>query len=234
LGKIRLDQQLVEKLAKRLRKKPQYIREQLSRKAGRLGITSEAALVAWCQQEGMGTARFLNRQPPSVREEARNARGGAAAPAPRNGTKSARAKGHKPASSLKPVLDLLLQDQELRGRCGDLLMAKKHFDRAFREATTVLDDRVKRISTIKGLNPIALVGKALSPDPAKAVVEVSAEKDEQEGFFSISKGVMLAFRNPTHHQLSNKFTREDALKFCGFIDALLAVLNRAIVHTDRV
>jgi len=44
------------------------------------------------------------------------------------------------------------------------------------------------------MNPENLVGKAINPDPAKAVIEVSSERAAQEGIYSICKGVMLAFR----------------------------------------
>lgn len=127
------------------------------------------------------------------------------------------------------TINALLQDEQLRGRCKDLLRATKHFDRVFREATTVLDDRLKAKSAIKNINPVNLVGKALNPDPDRAIVVVSNNKDEQEGFHAMCKGVMLAFRNKTHHELSDKFTGEDALKFCGFIDLLLAVIEQARV-----
>jgi hypothetical protein len=103
-----------------------------------------------------------------------------------------------------------------------------------REATTVFDSRLKSVSGISHMNPSALVGKALAPDPTKAVVVVSTEKDEQEGLFYICKGVMQAFRNKAHHTLSNAFTQADALKFCGFIDTLLAVVGKGQVHPERI
>jgi hypothetical protein len=38
---------------------------------------------------------------------------------------------------------------------------------------------------------------------------------------------MLAFRNPTHHKITDKYRREDALKVCAFIDNILSVLEGA-------
>jgi len=45
---------------------------------------------------------------------------------------------------------------------------------------------------------------------------------------------MLAFRNPTHHYLSDSFEREDALKFTAFIDSLLKILHKCKVISNRV
>ena len=93
---------------------------------------------------------------------------------------------------------------------------------------------MKVISKVTQMNPTALVGRALNPDPMRAVIVVSTDKNEQQGFFNICCGVMLAFRNKAHHSLSNTFTQADALKFCGFVDALLAVIGKGSVHADRV
>ena len=232
----RLDPDLLEKLHTKLHKPKQYLREQISKKAGRLGVSSLAAQVIWAQQERLGITQALNRMPAEVRDEVRSAQ--AATPV-RGGNRHSPANIkktglHKQPSITRATIDSLLQDHQLRGRCKDLLLAKQHFDRAFREATTVLDDRLKNKSGITNLNPLNLIGKALNPDPQKAAIEVSAKKDEQEGFHGICKGVMLAFRNKAHHELSDKFTREDALKFCGFIDAILGILEQAKVHPERV
>jgi len=237
MAKQRLDPRLLEKLAKKTGKPAQYLREQISRKAGKQGISSEVALVLWCRKIGIGATTFLNKQPTIVRDEVRSASAGSsdgplrvqsAANAP---SKNRKAPG-KPAFG--PIVDMVLQDRQLRDRCRDLLTARKNFDRVFREATTVFDDRLKKLSGIQRMKSQDLIGKALSPDPQKAVLEISSEREEQEGFYSICKGVMLVFRNATHHALSDKMTREDGLKFCGFVDTLLTVLGQATVHPERV
>ena len=236
MAKLYLDPDLLDKLEKKTRKSKQYLREQISRKAGKWGISSAAAQVVWAKEVGIGITHALNKLPAEMREEVRSTQKGQStstrAYSGNVATKHGRAR--KSRGLTVTTINALLQDQILRGRCKDLLRARKHFDRVFREATTVLDDRLKTKSTIKNMNPVNLVGKVLNPDPKQAIIEVSQDADEQRGFHAICQGVMLAFRNRAHHSLSDKFTREDALKFCGFIDAILGTIEQAQIHLDRV
>lgn len=235
MAQKRLDPKLLKKMATKTAKAEKYLRERISKKASKQGVSSTAAQLIWAQELGIGIANALHKAPPHVREEVRSA-GAARAAAPRRTTSARASSAQRPKSeAITPAtIETLLQDEQLRDRCKDLLRANRHFDRVFRESTTVLDDRLKKTTGISGMNPKNLVGKALNPDPGKAVLEVSADRAVQEGFHSICSGIMLAFRNRTHHSLSDKFTREDALKFCSFIDTILAVINQAKLHLDRV
>src|SRR6266550_1317393 len=149
MGKRRLDSRLLVKLAGKTGKPVEYIREQLSRRASKQGISSEAALVLWCRQLSIGATTFLNKQPTFVRDEVRSTSAPTAGRSPQvrsNGKPSSGGRKVSSKISLGHVVDMILQDQQLRDRCKDLLTAKKNFDRVFREATTVLDDRLKKVS----------------------------------------------------------------------------------------
>ena len=229
----RLNAEILEKMHRKTGKPHQHIRVRISQKASQQGISSIAAQLLWARELGIGIATALNRNP-EVREEIRSA----TPTTPTNTRARTVPAATRPKSKAKPItattIKTLLKDSQLHARCKDLILANKHFDRAFREATTVLDDRLKKKSGIANMNPGNLVGKALNPDPNKAVIEVSSDKAEQEGIHSICKGIMLAFRDKAHHTLSDKLTREDALTFCGFIDTMLGVIEHATIHADRV
>ncbi len=232
MGATRLDPSLLDKLVKRTRKPIKYVREQISKRAAKHSISAEAALILWAKEFGIGTATFQRRLDPHLQEQVRAGLPAfftAPAPTVRRNGKEKRRKGARPVSGLRAAIDYLLSDEELKRRCGDLLTASGSFDRIFREATTVLDDRLKRLAQIKGhIDPAILVAKVLHPN--NAILVVSDHTNEQDGMFSIAKGLMLAFRNPAHHSLNDKLTREDALRFCGFIDAMLTLLGKARVN----
>ncbi len=122
----------------------------------------------------------------------------------------------------------VIEDQELRDRCLDLLTASSKFDRVINQATLILEDRIRDKAGIsERLQGENLVNKALNQDFSKTVLKTSDEPDEHKGVCDVCRGIMLAFRNPTHHYLTDKFSKEDGLKFCGFVDVLLGIINNA-------
>ena len=123
-----------------------------------------------------------------------------------------------------------IQDSELKSRCADLLSAPGNFDRAINQATQVLEDRIRGISNSgKQLIGVDLVNKLIKSDPNESVIVFSEDKNEQDGYSQIIRGLMMTFRNQTHHYITDKFTREDSLKLVVFIDTILLSLNRANV-----
>jgi uncharacterized protein (TIGR02391 family) len=119
-----------------------------------------------------------------------------------------------------------IKDQELKDRCLDLLSAHGKFDRVINQATLILEDKIRKKSGItERLEGVKLINKVLNSDLSKTILKASNEPDEHNGICDTCRGLMLAFRNPTHHHLSDKFTREEALKFCGFIDTLLGIID---------
>jgi len=122
-----------------------------------------------------------------------------------------------------------IQDEELKSRCSDLLSAPGNFDRVINQATQVLEDRIRTKSgNTSQLTGVQLVNAVLKSDPGQTVLKVSDDSGEHEGFCHICRGVMQMFRNPTHHHITDKFSREDALKVCAFVDNLLRVLDDAV------
>ncbi len=123
-----------------------------------------------------------------------------------------------------------IKDSELRSRCGDLLSAADHFDRVINQATQVLEERVRKlVPSIGDMTGGPLINKAINPEPSKSMIVFSSYANEQEGYASLFKGLIAAFRNPSHHKFLDTVTREQALQICAFIDNMLAALGSAQV-----
>ncbi len=121
-----------------------------------------------------------------------------------------------------------LHDKELRERCLDLLQASSKFDRVVNQATLVLEDRIRtKAGLSEKLVGEGLVNRVLNPDLGKTVLKISSDSDEHRGFCDICRGMVGAFRNPTHHHLTDTITREEAFKVCAFVDTLLSMLEKA-------
>jgi len=230
---LHLNLSLLKKMAQKLGKSEKYVREQISKRATRFSIASPAAQILWAKELRIGTGVALRTLPPHVQDQVQSALPTTFAPESHETSSRRKPKNRsvtRPADPISLAVDYLLTDVELKSRCTDLLKKRQHLDRAFREATTVLENRIKQRANMKGRNPEQLVNLALNPDPAKAVLVVSSEPSEQTGFHSICKGIILSFRHRAHHELDDNATREDALKFCAFVDVVLGIISKAQVR----
>ena len=121
-----------------------------------------------------------------------------------------------------------IKDEELKTRCADILSAPGNFDRVINQSTQVLEDRIRKIARIDGsVVGVTLINKALNTDLKKSILIISENLEEHEGICHICRGLMLSFRNPTHHMLTDRFSREEALKLCAFIDSILQIITKA-------
>jgi hypothetical protein len=230
----RLDQKLLERLAQKIGKSVMYTREQNSKRATRAGVSSEAYFLHWLKEEKIGFQKYKRSLSNDIQNEARTL---SASPRIINTVQGSPTGRIETLTASSRYIDLLeiIQDDELQDRCADLIKRPRNYDRVFREATTILEYRIRSLSGInQRMNPQALIGKALNPNPTQAILVISNDNSEQEGFFKICSGIEAVFRNRTHHEVSGRLTRYDAIKFCGFIDSLLLILAEVEVHKERI
>jgi uncharacterized protein (TIGR02391 family) len=231
-----LDQKLMDKIAKKIGKKDiTVVNGIVSKKASKLGISSEAALVLLAREHGIGTSTYQRRLDSTKQAEVRDSlptlfvEGRSATAA----VKSSNVGRVKPTinkrASLKFAIEYLIQDQELRERCQDILLASANFDRPVNQATLVLEDRIRKKSQPPGrLTGENLVGYAFNEDMSKTVLRVASnDTDDQRGFTQMLRGIVPAFRNKTHHHIIDSFSREEAMRVCGFIDVLLRIVDNS-------
>jgi uncharacterized protein (TIGR02391 family) len=229
-----LDQKLMTKIANKLGKEHKAVSNMICRRASKHGISSEAALVMLAKEKGIGTSTFLRKIDQTKQGEVRSALLNSAASLRTNGqTLSAlKADAQKPLTdkqSIRIAIEFLLNDDELKERCRDLLLANRNFDRAVNQATLVLEDRIRDKAGPTKLVGEGLVNFAFKEDLSKTVLCIkSGDADDQRGFTQILRGIVPFFRNKTHHHIINTFSREDALRVCGFIDVLLRVVDDSV------
>lgn len=122
-----------------------------------------------------------------------------------------------------------LHDKELRDRCFDLLQASSKYDRVINQATQVLEDRIRvKAGLSEKLVGEDLVNKVFNADLSKTVLKISNDPDEHKGFCDICRGMVGAFRNQTHHYLTDNINKEEAFKVCAFVDTLLPLIEKAV------
>lgn len=232
-----LDPKIMLKIAKKLGKANVVaVNGMVSKKASKLGISAEAALILIAKEHGVGTSTYQRKLGVTKQAEVRDALPSifASAKTLNSSNKVKNGNEAKPTiskrASLKLTIEYLIEDMELRSRCQDILMASANFDRPINQATLVLEDRIRKktqpAAKLVGEN---LVGYAFNEEIAKTVLRVASnDADDQRGFTQILRGVVAAFRNKTHHHVVNNFSREEAMRVCGFIDVLLRIVDNSI------
>jgi len=121
---------------------------------------------------------------------------------------------------------LLIADEELMRRCEDLLAAGAHYDRVIREACVILEDRVRTVvGANKDVTGIPLMERAFSPKGGP--LQLSGLEQEQLGAMQLYRGMMAFFRNDAGHHVTDTYSRDDALRFVGWVDFLLAMVAKA-------
>lgn len=133
---------------------------------------------------------------------------------------------------------LYLNSSELTLRCGDLLAAPGNHDRAIREATTVLEDKIRTSVPHEELsrripNPGDQTGEELVNElmtPGDAVIEVSSDRKKQAAFQTMCRGVFVYLRNDYHHRIDEDTDWAWAWSTVGLIDQLLAELGNARIN----
>lgn len=233
MGRRILDEKIMRKIAKKLGNKPlKSVNDMVSRRAAKLSISPEAAFVTIAKECGVGTAIYQRSLNPEKQAEIRHAlqSGGHMPPSPGRRVSPARSRTSVVANgrvALKATIEYSIQDPELKGRCADLLMARSRFDRAVNQATLVLEDRIRNKAkpTTKMVGE-ALVNFAFKENLSETVLLVAGRNDEeQRGYTQMLRGLVPAYRNQTHHHVTDKMAREDALRVCGFIDVMLRVVD---------
>ncbi len=74
------------------------------------------------------------------------------------------------------------------------------------------------------------MGYAFNEEINRTVLRVASnEAEDQRGFTQILRGIVPAFRNKTHHHITNTFSREEALRVVGFIDVLLRIVDNSVM-----
>jgi hypothetical protein len=121
---------------------------------------------------------------------------------------------------------IAIKDDELRERCLDLLLRSGKADTAVRDATVVLEDRVRRAAQLGNeFYGTGLIDKALNP--TKGALEFEGTAQEREGLYQLFRGTVGFFKNPTSHRIVADYKSTRARQVVGLIDVLLQLLQEA-------
>ena len=131
-----------------------------------------------------------------------------------------------------PIPVLAISDDVLRDRTSDMLSAPGKFDRVLREATTILEDRIRGkipFDDLSKLIPKAsdqtgdnLINKLFS---GKNPVLECSDPQRQGPMHRMLGGVVAYLRNPSHHSVDDSVKWSWAWSVVGLVDQLLDELD---------
>lgn len=155
----------------------------------------------------------------------------AAGPAPSRTTAElyqqiAKLKRELEVAGTKP--EALIRDAELKDRAAGLLVGDKNYDTAVREATVILEDRVRKKSGVSGVSGVELMTAAFKEDTGALIV--SDDSSEQRGVHMTFRGIIGWVRNSFHHHVIDATAQGDAMRIIAFIDWLLEEVDRARIR----
>ena len=145
-----------------------------------------------------------------------------------------------PPKTSTPLLEI--RDKELRERCEDLLSAPGNYDRVIREATTVLEVRIRSRCPFEILAKLIpnsadqagenLVNKLFAVN--QPVLSVSNDRIRRASVHKILIGIFSYLRNPYHHNLDSSTQWSWAWSTAGLIDRLLDEVESSELSKDSV
>lgn len=144
-----------------------------------------------------------------------------------------------PSEKTTPILEI--RDQILKSRCLDLLNAPGNFDRVIREATLILEERLRTSIPYEKLCELIpqskeqigepLANKLLSSN--EPIIIVSDKPQERIAFHKMVVGIIAYLRNPSHHSLNDETEWSLAWSVVGLIDNLLSELVNSYVTKEN-
>jgi hypothetical protein len=199
-----LDAVILEKIAKQRGGAVNPVRVLVSKKARKLSISPQAALVLLATEHDVPTTVYQRKLTPEINAEIRaglqnnSIRPSIGASSTHSGNKNKRVHSARPISDkqvVKRAVALLIRDPQLRSRCSDILLARSNFDRPINQATQILEDRIRRKA--KPSTPMVgenLANYAFKENLGDTVLRVASnDADLQRGLSRIVRGWFLPF-----------------------------------------
>jgi uncharacterized protein (TIGR02391 family) len=106
------------------------------------------------------------------------------------------------------------------------LFATGHYRQALLDACIAIDNAVRDKSQLAG-SGTRLMEAAFSP--GNPILKIGDSTDEQQGFLSLFRGLMLAVRNPKAHSLGGTADAQRALEWLSFASVLMRNLDEAVL-----